>query len=154
MRSLIRTVIAGAVLGVFVVMFSLAQAQAEMAPYQGPHFRKGLWHFERTLYYLSRSSKAPLRRQEMTRCVDPTLAMKGIFASPDVGSCHSAMPRMTDNRYVFSMRCDYMGPARTEITVKNDSAYIEVNEIVVGNFPREDRVVAHRIGECDKLEIN
>jgi hypothetical protein len=118
---------------------------------ESPQFRKGLWSFQRTL---ERIREAPhpnqlLIREEMTRCVDPSLAMKAIFASPSIGNCSSSRPEVINNRYVFSKRCDFMGPVRTEITVQSDEAYTELNTLTVGNFPRNDTVVARRIGDCD-----
>ena len=116
-----------------------------------PQFRKGIWRFERTL---ERIREAPhlnqlLVQEKMTRCVDPSLAMKGIFASPGIGKCTSSRPELIDNRYVFSNRCDFMGPVRTEITVENDESYTELNVLTVGSFPRREKVVARRIGDCD-----
>jgi hypothetical protein len=107
-----------------------------------------MWRFERTLEHSSPSTMVILIKEEVTRCVDPTNAMRATFASPDVGSCHSAKPERSNNRYIFSLRCDYMGPVRTEITVESDAAYVEVNELTVGAFPRTDTVVARRIGDC------
>ena len=46
------------------------------------------------------------------------------------------------------MRCDYLGPVRTEITVESDAAYTEVNEVAVGKYPISDTVIARRIGDC------
>jgi hypothetical protein len=118
---------------------------------ESPQFRKGLWNFQRTL---ERIREAPnlnqlLVQEEMTRCVDPSLAMRGIFASPSIGSCTSSRPELIDNRYVFAKRCDFIGPVRTEIIVESDAAYTELNELTVGNFPRKDTVVARRVGDCD-----
>ena len=84
----------------------------------------------------------------MTRCVDPTIAMRATFASPDVGACHSAKPRKEGNRYTFPMRCDFMGPVRTEINVASDVSYTEINEVAVGTFPKTDTVIARRFGDC------
>jgi len=84
----------------------------------------------------------------MTRCVDPTEAMKATFSSASVANCHSAKPERVANKYMFSNRCDYMGPVTTVITVQSDEAYTEVNELKVGNLPRTDLVVAHRVGDC------
>jgi hypothetical protein len=118
---------------------------------ESPQFRKGLWNFQRTL---ERIREAPnfnqlLVHEEMMRCVDPSLAMKGIFASPSIGSCTSSRPELIDNRYVFAKRCDFLGPVRTEIIVESDVAYTELNVLTVGNFPRKDTVVARRVGDCD-----
>jgi hypothetical protein len=117
----------------------------------GPRFRAGLWSFHRTI---ERIREAPnpnqlLVKEDMTRCVDPTLAMKAIFASPRIGNCHSARPEMLGKRYIFSTRCDFMGPVRTEIVVESDESYTELNVLAVGYFPRRDLVVARRIGDCD-----
>jgi hypothetical protein len=114
----------------------------------GPTFRKGLWKFVRTLEIVTQSSGSQkLLEREMTRCVDPTHAMKATFASAAVGSCHSSKPEKVNNRYIFSNRCDYMGPVSTVITVQSDEAYTETNEIRVG-LKRKDQVVARRIGDC------
>src|SRR6266576_2145843 len=115
----------------------------------GPTFRKGLWKFVRTLEIVTHSSgRQKLLEREMTRCVDPTMAMKATFASAPVGNCHSSRPEKINNRYIFSNRCDYMGPVSTVITVQSDEAYTEVNQLSVGKLPRTDLVVARRIGDC------
>ena len=86
--------------------------------------------------------------QEMTRCVDPTQAMKATFASASIGSCRSSRPEKVSNNYIFSNRCDYMGPVKTVITVQSDEAFTEVNELTVGQLLRKDLVIAKRIGDC------
>lgn len=120
--------------------------------FDGPSFRSGMWSFERTL-----ENRGPLQalpratfvtRQEVERCVDPTEAMKETFRASSVGSCHSAVPERRGNRYIFSLRCDAMGPVRTEIAVESDAAYTETNELTVGKFARKETVVARRIGDC------
>src|SRR6478672_7806738 len=59
-----------------------SQARAEDA-FNGPSFRKGLWHFVRTLDVIAhRKNKHRVLEREATRCVDPTVAMKATFASP------------------------------------------------------------------------
>ncbi|MGY4478348.1 DUF3617 domain-containing protein [Bradyrhizobium sp. USDA 3364] len=116
--------------------------------FSGPTFRKGMWRFVRTLELVSPSNgRQKLLEREMTRCVDPTQAMKATFSSPSIGNCHSSRPEKVNNRYVFSNRCDYLGPVSTVITVLSDEAYTEVNE-VHGRAPRMDRVVARRISDC------
>ena len=116
----------------------------------GPTFRKGLWKFVRTLEIVTQSnSRQKLLERQMTRCVDPTIAMKATFSSASVGSCQSAKPEKVNNRYSFSNRCDYMGPVSTVITVQSADAYTEVNEIKVG-VPRKDLVIARRIGDCQE----
>src|SRR6478609_11763042 len=67
-----------------------SQAQAGEA-FGGPTFRKGLWRFVRTLEIVKpQDVRQTLLEQEMTRCVDPTEAMKATFASASIGSCHSS----------------------------------------------------------------
>ena len=125
-----------------------SQAQAEEA-FGGPTFRKGLWRFVRTLEIVKPlNARQKLLEREMTRCVDPTQAMKATFSSSSVGSCRSSRPEKVNNKYIFSNRCDYMGPVSTVITVQSDEAYTELNELRVGQLPRQDLVIAKRIGDC------
>jgi hypothetical protein len=143
-----RSAVAMSGVAAFLISTTIAAKADEI---ESPQFRKGLWTFQRTL---ERIREAPnlnqlLVQETMTRCVDPSLAMKGIFSSPSIGSCNSSRPEVIENRYVFPMRCDYMGPVRTEIIVESDEAYTELNVLAVGSFPRKDTVVAQRIGDCD-----
>ena len=145
-KSLVRSLSLVIAVSVSAPLFA-SQASAEDG-FGGPTFRRGLWKFVRTLEIVSRSNgHQKLLEREMTRCVDPTTAMKATFASAPVGNCQSSKPQKVNNRYIFSNRCDYMGPVSTVITVQSDEAYTEVNEIRVG-LPRKDLVVAHRIGDC------
>jgi hypothetical protein len=125
-------------------------AAAKTDQFEGPRFRKGVWHFVRKIEQVHKLSHANvlLAQQESTRCVDPTLAMVHTFTSPDVGSCRSEKPQIRAGQYIFPMRCDFMGPVRTEITVESDARYTEVNELVTGDFPRKETVVARRVGDC------
>jgi len=137
----------------------LSQARAEEGGFGGPSFRKGLWHFVRTLDVVrngNKSLKYRLQEREMTRCVDPTLAMKATFAEAPIGTCVSDKPEKVGNKYIFAHRCDYMGAVSTVITVNSAESYTEVNEISFGEHPRTDKVVAHRIGDCqdDKAQIS
>lgn len=137
----------GVVAALAVSLLASRGAAAEES-FSGPTFRKGMWRFTRTLEMVSPSNvRQKLLEREMTRCVDPTQAMKATFSSPSIGNCHSSRPEKISNRYVFSNRCDYMGPVSTVITVLSDEAYTEVNE-VHGQAPRMDRVVARRISDC------
>ena len=124
-------------------------SQAKAEGFDGPSFKKGLWHFVRTLELVAhRKTKYRLLEREMTRCVDPTVAMKATFSSPPVGNCVSSKPEKSDNKYTFSNRCDFMGPVSTVITVDSEESYTEVNELTVGKLPRTELVVAHRVGDC------
>jgi len=126
-------------------------SQAKAQDFEGPSFRKGMWHFVRTLdLVIHRKTKQRLQEREMTRCVDPTVAMKATFSSPSVGNCVSAKPEKSDNKYTFSNRCDYMGAVSTVITVHSDESYEEVNELTVGKHPRSELVVAKRVGDCQE----
>jgi hypothetical protein len=121
---------------------------ASAEPFDSPSFRKGLWHFVRTLDVMTSSkTRQRVEAREMTRCVDPTHAMKVTFSPLAVGNCVSARPEKTANKYVFSNRCDYMGPVNTVITVHNEESYSELNHLKVG-LPRTELVVARRIGDC------
>jgi hypothetical protein len=123
-------------------------SQARADGFDGPSFRKGMWHFVQTIeLVLGRNTRQRLMTREATRCVDPTQAMKATFSTPSVGNCISAKPQRYDNRYTFSNRCDHMGPVSTVITVHSDESYTEVNELNVG-LPRTELVVARRVGEC------
>lgn len=124
-------------------------SQARAEGFEGPSFRKGKWHFVRTLeLVVSAKIRHRLMKREMTRCVDPTQAMKATFSSPPVGNCVSAKPEKSDNKYTFANRCDYMGPVSTVITVNSDESYTELNELTVGKLPRAELVVATRVGDC------
>jgi hypothetical protein len=137
-------------IALFIVGPVSSPAQAE-GGFDGPSFRKGLWHFVRTLELVAhRKTKYRVLEREMTRCVDPTVAMKATFSSPSVGNCVTAKPERSDNKYTFSNRCDYMGPVSTVITVQSDEAYTELNELTVGTLPRQELVVAKRIGDCQE----
>jgi hypothetical protein len=126
-------------------------SEAKAEEFNGPSFRKGMWHFVRTLDLIAhRKNKHRILEREATRCVDPTVSMKATFASPAVGNCVSAKPEKSDNKYTFSNRCDYMGPVSTVITVHSAESYEEVNELTVGQYPRTELVVAHRVGDCQE----
>ncbi|QIG98978.1 MULTISPECIES: DUF3617 domain-containing protein [unclassified Bradyrhizobium] len=138
----------GVVTALSVFVLASPSAVAEEG-FSGPTFRKGMWRFVRTLEIATSSNvRQKLLEREMTRCVDPTQAMKATFSSPSVGNCHSSRPEKINNKYVFSNRCDYLGPVSTVITVLSDEAYTEVNKTNVGQAPRTDRVVARRISDC------
>lgn len=135
-------------IGSIGLVFSQPSVAAE---FEGPSFRKGMWRFVRTLDVgVHPTMKHQLMRQEATRCVNPTEAMKATFAPATIGSCISAKPERESNTYIFARRCDFMGPVRTVITVDSEDAYTEVNELTVGVLPRTDFVTARRIGDCEE----
>src|SRR5262249_10982801 len=124
------------------LLLPLGYAGAE----EWPIFRKGVWQFERTLERNEKPGAEDrdrvLFKHEMRRCVDPSESMKETFRAVSVGNCHPTKPRRLANKYVFTRRCDYMGPVKTTIEVLSDSAYTEINEVQVGDFPRTDTVIA------------
>jgi hypothetical protein len=139
----------GFCVAIALVIVGFASSKARAEEFEGPSFRKGLWHFVRTLDLVAhRKTKQRLFERELTACVDPTQAMKATFASPSVGNCVSAKPEKVANQYVFSNRCDFMGPVSTVITVHSDESYTEQNELAKGDAPRVELVVAKRVGDC------
>jgi hypothetical protein len=139
---------------VVIVWGAAAPTTASADEFAGPSFRSGMWEFERTLENTGALTPLPRAtfqtRQQVARCVDPTEAMKETFRSSSVGGCQSVKPEKVNNRYVFSLRCDFTGPVRTEIEVVSDAAYTEVNEVAVGKFLKRETVIAHRVGDCEK----
>jgi hypothetical protein len=139
----------------FVLTLSLpSPAMAEEG--QWPRLKQGMWQFVRTIENGARRSLLPWKamvKQDVTRCVDPNVSMKGVFNSGDIGNCHSAKPQFVDNKVVFPLRCDFMGPVRTEIEVGSDAAYVEVNELTMEEYSRKETVVARRVGDCDPPEL-
>lgn len=146
LKTFTRRLVVGIAL-ILAAPLTSSHALAEEA-FGGPTFRKGLWRFVRTLEIVKQDVRQKLLEREMTRCVDPTHAMKATFSSAPVGNCQSSRPEKVNNKYIFANRCDYMGPVSTVITVQSDEAYTEVNELVVGRLPRKDLVIAKRIGDC------
>jgi hypothetical protein len=121
-----------------------------------PKFRSGLWRFERTLEYVRRppNENLVLAKTNATRCVDPNIAMTGIFYTPNMGNCRSEKPQLFGNQYFFSNRCDFLGPVSTVVTAENDSAYTEVNLLASEPLPKRDTVIARRLGDCDRADQN
>jgi hypothetical protein len=118
-----------------------------------PKFRAGMWQFDRTITASGQNVDLPkaqrrLLHNQVTRCVDPSDAMRETFKPTSVGSCRSAAPQSTSNRHVFSLRCDFTGPVRTVITVESDSAYVEVHESVGPRPQKTETITARRLGGC------
>ena len=132
-------------------LLSCFSASALAQEFDGPSFQKGLWRFDRMV---SNGGSATLpsatfvSSNQVTRCVDPTNAMRETFKPAVIGGCRSATPEKIGNRYVFSLRCDFMGPARTTVEVHSDSAYVEVNEFIASKPVKTETIIARRIGDC------
>jgi hypothetical protein len=134
---------------------ALFAAMPACLAYDGPTFRSGLWKFERTLEADGKptnrlpTSGLPIDR-EMTRCVDPTSALKAEFTPSHFGACKTKDVRKTDGGgYVFQRACESGVPIETQIDVKNDSAYTEINQGSIGKISTKETVVAQRVGGCD-----
>lgn len=135
---------------VIVLMAAGAATAVRAELVDSPKFQRGLWQFDRVLEYPD--AGLVTRQDGIKRCVDPTTAMKGIFASPNIGSCRSSSAERVDNQYTFANRCDYLGPMRTEITVYSAQAYTELNVSKAGNFRAVDTVSAKRLGDCEATQ--
>jgi hypothetical protein len=134
------------------LLCGLSGTSAIADPFEGPSFQRGLWRFERMISNGGAGANLPsatfVSNQVVTRCVDPTNAMRETFKPGAIGNCRSTRPEKIDNRYVFALRCDFMGPARTTIEVESDTAYIEINEFVASRPVKTETVIARRVGEC------
>jgi hypothetical protein len=138
---------------VIAAAVALFAATPACLAHEGPTFRSGLWKFERTLETDGKetnrlqTSGLPIAR-EMTRCVDPTSAMKAAFAPNAFGVCKTKDVRKTDGGYVFQKICGRLAPIETQIDVKSDSAYTEINQGNMGKISSKEIVVAQRVGDC------
>jgi hypothetical protein len=135
---------------------STMRATAQTEHYDGPTFAKGLWRFERSFEVSSQNRVMPNARrvrvdQPVTRCVDPTEAMKETFRPGSVGNCRSSAPQKHQNTYHFANRCDYLGPVQTMIVIESSTSYRETNEFKGASAGKKEVVVARRIGECERI---
>jgi hypothetical protein len=141
-----RLVLAAAVCALFA-------SKSESFAYDGPVVRSGLWKFERTLEIDGKrtdrlqTSGLPIDR-EMTRCVNPTDALRLEFAPLQFGTCSTKDLRKTDEGYVFRKVCTGTAPIKTEINVESDSAYVEINQGNIGKIASKETLVARRVGDC------
>ena len=135
------------------LLCGLSGSSAFADEFDGPSFQRGLWRFERMISNGGGGANMPsatfVSNQVVTRCVDPTNAMRETFKPVAIGNCRSAKPEKTNNRYVFALRCDFMGPARTTIEVESDAAYVEINEFVASKPRKTETIIARRIGDCN-----
>ena len=93
------------------------------------------------------TSGLPIAR-EMTRCANPTSAMKAQFTPHVFGACKPKNFRKTDGGYVFQKYCGSGAPIETQIDVKGDSAYTEINQGNIGRISSKETVIAQRVGDC------
>jgi hypothetical protein len=129
----------------------LVAAASACLAHDGPTFRSGLWKFERSLETDGKTTNRlqanglPIK-QEVTRCVNPTPAVKAEFTPFE--ACKPLDFRKTDGRYVAERSCGGGSPIKAEIDVKSDSAYTEINEGSIGKMSTKETIVAQRIGDC------
>jgi hypothetical protein len=132
---------------------ALYASSSDASAYDGPTLRRGLWKFERTLETDRQptdrleTNGLPIKRQ-MTRCVDPTKALKAEFTPLKVGGCDIKELQKTDDGYSFQRVCRGLTPIKTAIDVKSDSAYTEINKGNIGQISTTEIVVGRRIGDC------
>jgi hypothetical protein len=138
-------------LAIAATAVAMVAATPACLAYDGPTFRSGLWKFERSLETDGKTTNRlqdnglPIR-QEVTRCVNPTPAVKAEFTPLE--ACKPKGFQNTDGRYVIERACGGYSPIRTEIDVKSDSAYTETNAGNIGKISTKETVVAQRIGDC------
>ena len=143
-------------LAIAAVVGALFAATPASLAYDGPTFRSGLWKFERALETNGeltdrlQTSGLPIAR-EITRCVNPTSAMKAQFTPH--AFCKPKNFRKTDDGYVFQKFCGSGAPIETQIDVKGDSAYTEINQGNIGTMSSKETVVAQRVGDCRRLAV-
>jgi hypothetical protein len=135
------------------VICALLVTESESFAYDGPVFRSGLWRFERTLETDGRptdrlQTSGLLIDRHMTRCTDPTRAMRLEFAPMQFGTCGAKDVRKTSDGYAFEKVCSGSKPIKTEINVRNDSAYTEINQGDIGKISSKEILVAQRVGDC------
>jgi hypothetical protein len=149
---------APAATAIALASFVSLAAISSAAAYEGPSFRKGLWRFERATEMLGKRTVMPAAARvrvepTATRCVDPTESMRETFRPLSMGACRSTPARKKGNVYVFTRRCDQIGPVRTTLVIDGDAAYREMHELAVGPSPRREVIVARRIGDCEGYEL-
>jgi hypothetical protein len=132
---------------------ALLVTTSESSAYDGPVFRSGLWRFERTLETDGRptdrlQTSGLLIDRQTTRCTDPTRAMRLEFAPTQFGTCGAKDIRKTSDGYAFEKVCSGARPIKTEIDVRNDSAYTEINQGDIGKISSKEILVAQRVGDC------
>ena len=139
--------------GVLVVAAAIAlfAATPVCLAYDRPTFRSGLWKFERTLETDGKQTdrlqtSGLLIAREVTRCVNPTSAMKAEFTP--LGTCKPKDFRKTDGRYLFQKIRGTGAPIETQIDVTSDSAYTLTNQGYIGKMSSKETIVAQRVGDC------
>lgn len=150
-KAMFKSVNIRARLTMAAAAIALVAAAPACLAYDGPTLRSGLWKFERTLESDGKTTNRlqnnglPIKR-EMTRCVNPTPAVKAEFTPLE--ACKPRDLEKADGRYVLERTCGGGSPIKTQIEVKGDSAYTEINEGNIGKIPTKDTVVAQRVGDC------
>jgi hypothetical protein len=130
------------------MVLAIAVACALLAPspgsaYDGPTLRRGLWQFERTLETDGKptdrlqTNGLPIDRQ-VTRCVDPTEALKAEFTPLKVGACDIKDLQKTDDGYVFQRICRGLTPIKTAINIKGAAPIPRPTRVILESYrPRK-----------------
>jgi hypothetical protein len=118
-----------------------------------PTVRAGLWKFERMLETDGKptdrvlSSGLPYARQ-VTRCVNPTIAIQAETAPSRSGLCKISDLRRKEDDYDFQKVCGDGAPVKTTINITSDSAYTEINEGRIGGTATKEIIEAQRVSDC------
>jgi hypothetical protein len=137
--------------GLAIAAIALVAAMPACRADDAPTFRSGLWKFERTLETDGKTTNQLLANglsinQEIIRCMNPTFSVKAEFTSFE--ACKPRDLQKTDGSYALQRVCGGNSPIKTQIDVKSDSAYTEINEGNIGKMSTKETVVARRVGDC------
>ena len=118
-----------------------------------PTVRAGLWKFERMLETDGKPTDRVLTSgllyaRQMTRCVNPTVALLAETAPPGLGLCKIRELRKRDDNYDFQKVCGGGAPVKTTINIDGDSAYTEINEGRIGGIATKEIIEAQRVSDC------
>ena len=135
----------------FVAALAVALAAPLARADEPPHFRQGMWEFDRT---------APGgQKMHTTQCTNPSEDMKRQNAMIEKGGgCKISPVQHSGSTYTFSADCNMRSPqggvvsfrSTSVMTVESDSAYkIEVTTSGASPGPvGKEQLTARRIGDC------
>jgi len=133
-----------------LLLVALAGVVADIARAdEPPSFRQGLWQFDRTVGGQNLQTKS---------CTNPSEDMKRQNAILEKGGCKSSPSTRSGNAYTFTVDCAVTTPGSDPVnvrstsvmTVESDSAYnVDITTTGAG-ISTQERLVAHRVGDCAK----